>query len=171
MPFIKNEHQIAFSVLAEESGMKQVEIARRLHVTEATISRYLKGVQTPPPSKLDLLKRIVTDLKSVETVQGQNLAAIGAARELSKTLAENPELRQEIFETFLAHWLDAQSALSSAQENIKTATQSMALAAKVIQGPPKGKQAPSSVLPEDIGERVLRAEPSTKKKGDRHQHS
>ncbi len=112
MDGIKNERQIEFHALMDESGLSPAEIARRLEISEASISRYKKGIQTPSPSKIALLRRIVADIKegtrnvspNTDGVTGMRSADVNkAADALEEVHRADPEkfdaLRQMIHVT------------------------------------------------------------------------
>lgn len=62
MSLYKTEAGAEFAQLVRVSKLRPAEIARQMRLSKATLSNYMSGKIAPPPSRMDALRRIVTDL-------------------------------------------------------------------------------------------------------------
>lgn len=86
-----------------DAGKTQIEVAKDLKISKATISSWMNGTRIPRMDKIDILCNYFnvsrTDIMEEKTDQDQNSGQIGEyyldteARELAEFLHKNPEYK------------------------------------------------------------------------------
>jgi len=78
---------VEFCELQAVSGLSPAEISRRMEISEASVSKYLNGKVSPPPSRVSALRKIVAEIK------GQTKYASADTENVSGM--DHPEVRSD----------------------------------------------------------------------------
>jgi transcriptional regulator with XRE-family HTH domain len=142
-------------------GLSQEVLAEKTGASLRSVQNWEGGEYEPQP---DHLRRLSAALDvSVAYLIGED--------ETSAPRREEAELREHPGESNEAMWRRRAKDAEERLEELRNALRSLLELSAPTRRPRSEPEKPSSSLPSDIGERVLRAHASPPKKGDHHRHS